>query len=644
VVAPWTVLALIALAFSAGPLMGTIAGIKPSRDDVARGHFYRQWLADLRRVLLSGAWLVGQLLQLALMAIDAIVRALWRTFVSRRRLLEWTTAAAAQASATTELPTLARKHWGVVLAGLGLGGALWALGSPHPVFATLLCAAWTLSPVWTWWVSRPRPTRRVDALSGADRDYLLGVARDTWRLFERCVVPEDHHLPPDNLQIAPHDIVAHRTSPTNIGLYLLATMCAREYGWIGRRDALDRLEATLGGLQALPRHRGHFLNWYDTSQAQALLPQYVSTVDSGNLCVHLLAVAQACLELQGAPSTTRPCAASSPAPRRASTRCARRPRGRRPRASSRSCSMPPTRSPSSGPIPPRRRDASTRRSPSCAACRHRRRRAPAAKRSAVSAGRSRTGWRPCARRCATARAATTRRRASPPSPRPASGWRRSRTSPSSTTASAVSSTSAFASPSTSSTPASTTCSRRRRARPACGRSPRATCRPTHWAALGRPLFACGDLAGLRSWSGSMFEYLMPTLVLDEPHGSLLHAASRAAVEEQIAFARRRHVPWGISESAYAGSDHTLAYQYAPQGVPGLALRRTPLDELVVAPYATALAAQVAPHRAVANLRRLEAARARGRYGFIEALDYTPARQSGTKARPGSRPSWRTTRA
>ncbi|HWK84003.1 MAG TPA: glucoamylase family protein, partial [Caldimonas sp.] len=150
----------------------------------------------------------------------------------------------------------------------------------------------------------------------------------------------------------------------------------------------------------------------------------------------------------------------------------------------------------------------------------------------------------------------------------------------------------------------------------------------HWSALGRPFYAVGALAGLRSWSGSMFEYLMPTLVLDEPHGSVLHSAAQAAVVEQIAFAREHHVPWGISESAYAGSDHTLAYQYAPQGVPKLALRRTPVDELVVAPYATMLAAQVAPHRAASNLHRFEQARARLRYGFIEALDYTPARQSG----------------
>src|SRR6185369_2785019 len=151
-----------------------------------------------------------------------------------------------------------------------------------------------------------------------------------------------------------------------------------------------------------------------------------------------------------------------------------------------------------------------------------------------------------------------------------------------------------------------------------------------WVALGRPFFAVGVTAGLRSWSGSMFEYLMPSLVLDEPPGSVLRDACRAALREQIAFARAHKLPWGVSESAYAGRDHTLAYQYAPQGVPRLALRRTPNDELVIAPYATALAAQIAPHRAATNLRRLEQARARGRYGFIEALDYSPGRQSGAE--------------
>ena len=153
----------------------------------------------------------------------------------------------------------------------------------------------------------------------------------------------------------------------------------------------------------------------------------------------------------------------------------------------------------------------------------------------------------------------------------------------------------------------------------------------HWAALGRPFYAVGTTAGLRSWSGSMFEYLMPTLVLNEPTGSVLFEAGLAALAEQRSFAAAQGVPWGISESAHAGCDHTLAYQYAPQGVPRLALRRTPPDELVIAPYATALAAQLLPHAASMNYAALQGLGARGPMGFIEALDFTPARQAGPHA-------------
>src|SRR5262249_4506849 len=149
--------------------------------------------------------------------------------------------------------------------------------------------------------SRPRPDRRTRVLRMSDRAYLQGVARDTWRLFERCVGAADHHLPPDNLQILPHTQIANRTSPTNIGLYLLSVACARRFGWIGTEDMLTRLEATLQTLSELPRHRGHFLNWYDTQAKAPLLPMYVSSVDSGNLSACLLALAQSCLELASAP-------------------------------------------------------------------------------------------------------------------------------------------------------------------------------------------------------------------------------------------------------------------------------------------------------------------------------------------------------
>ncbi len=629
VVSPAATLLLIALAYSAGPLMGALAAFAPSRDDIAKAHFYAQAVDDLGRALLSGAWQLAQLMQFALMATDAIVRALFRMLVSRRHLLEWTTAAAAQASVTTRLPALLRKHWAAPLASLAFWLVELGLGARQMPLATVLCAIWALSAVWTWWASRPEPARRADTLSPADRAYLADVARDSWRLFERCVGPGDRNLPPDNLQTAPHDMVAHRTSPTNIGLYLLATVCAREFGWIGRSDTAARLEATLATLAGMERHHGHFLNWYDTETARALLPMYLSTVDSGNLCVHLLAVARACLALAAAPdddAAPRAALAASAAriarlraesgvelagpldellaladPLGALTASPPGLRGLLDHAAAELAGETPPREPETPATAPLR--LAWALEDHLAILRSAERDADPGGDTQARLGAIAATCQRLAREARFGFLYDRKRRLFHIGYRVAeqqldAGYY-------DLLASEARATSLWAI--------------------AKGDVP-----AQHWAALGRPFFAVGTRAGLRSWSGSMFEYLMPSLVLDEPFGSVLHGAAQVAVAEQIAYGRERHVPWGISESAYAGSDQTLAYQYAPQGVPRLALRRTPLDELVVAPYATALAAQVTPHRAVANLRRFESRQARDRYGFIEALDYSPGRQSGSE--------------
>ncbi|HEY8144178.1 MAG TPA: glucoamylase family protein, partial [Kofleriaceae bacterium] len=148
---------------------------------------------------------------------------------------------------------------------------------------------------------------------------------------------------------------------------------------------------------------------------------------------------------------------------------------------------------------------------------------------------------------------------------------------------------------------------------------------SHWYRLARPLAPIGRGSMLLSWSGSMFEYLMPSLILEEPSGGLLDRTNRLAVGQQIRFARRRGVPWGISEAAYNARDRQLNYQYGPFGVPELGLRREDEKELVVAPYATALAAMLVPGAARANCERLEGLGARGRFGFYESIDFTPAR-------------------
>ncbi|MBP9906078.1 MAG: carbohydrate-binding protein [Rhodoferax sp.] len=588
---PGLALLVVLAAFSAGPLMGSLAGFLPSRFDTARRHFYGAAWLDLARAGLAGGWLLAQLLQQSMQNLDAIARALYRMAVSRRHLLQWTTAAVAAAQARSELPAVVRQHWREPLLALLLWGALYLGATPMPWLAGAFCLVWGAAPLWTWWGSLPRAPDCDVPLAAADRRYLENIARDTWRLFERCVGPADHHLPPDNLQVLPYDMVAHRTSPTNIGMYLLSVACARTFGWIGTQEMLARLEATLATLHTLARHQGHFMNWYDTRTCEPLLPMYVSTVDSGNLSAHLLATAQACLALAATAEDPQVCQNAIAVARL------------------------------------RLRPWLTRRS------------------ALNAAQRDELKWLLADHR-ATVRSARLDMLAHGLAQPPGKAWSQTRLLALASALRALAWQADF----------SFLYSRSRHlfhigyrvaehqrdagfydllASESRLTSLLAVARGDvpvrHWAALGRPFFVQGSAAGLRSWTGSMFEYLMPGLVLREPAGSVLHEACQAALRAQFAFTRRLGLPWGISESAYAASDDSLAYQYAPQGVPGLALRRTPPDELVIAPYATALAAQWLPHAAMLNFATLEKLGARGRYGFIEALDFTSARRTGEEA-------------
>ena len=636
VLSPWAALALVLAAFLAGPLMGAVAGFAPSRDDVALRHFYWRAATDLLRALCGGLWHLATLLQQALLAVDAIVRALYRMLVSHQRLLQWTTAAAAQVSAKTNLKALLRTHWSLPVVALALLAVLLATGTRHPELALSLCLMWAASAVWIWWVSRVCAPDTNSKLPHQDQAYLEGIARDTWRLFERCVVADDNHLPPDNLQTLPHDMVAHRTSPTNIGLYLLSAACARQFGWIGTQDLLVRLDATMATLATMQRYRGHFMNWYDTQTAAPLLPMYVSTVDSGNLSGHLLAVAQACLELANAPLDQGAPRRAIQASRHRLTPLLHLVPGDSAMSRLLALSDPVTDYASKATDTEHLLDEAAAELIALSASDVQRdpllRATPhdeliwcladhvATLRSALFDAKEITAQ-------GEAAAALRLRKLAQALDQLAwqpdfsflyhrkrhllhIGFRVAEQQLDASFYDLLASESRLASLLAVSK----------------GDVP-----TRHWSSLGRPFYAIGTVAGLRSWSGSMFEYLMPSLVLNEPYGSVLRDACTAALGEQIAFTTAQGMPWGISESAYAGRDETLAYQYAPQGVPRLALRRTPPDELVIAPYATALAALVAPHRATLNFAALEKLSARGRYGFIEALDYSPSRQTGTDA-------------
>ena len=159
-----------------------------------------------------------------------------------------------------------------------------------------LAVLWIASPAVARWVSlSPLVAGRVP-VSEPDARALRLIARRTWRYFETFVTAADHMLPPDNFQEDPTPVLAHRTSPTNLGLYLLSAVSARDFGWAGTTETIERLEATLATMGSLQRFRGHFYNWYDTGDLRPLDPRYVSSVDSGNLAGHLIAIANACRE------------------------------------------------------------------------------------------------------------------------------------------------------------------------------------------------------------------------------------------------------------------------------------------------------------------------------------------------------------
>ncbi|HEU5133198.1 MAG TPA: protein ndvB, partial [Pyrinomonadaceae bacterium] len=257
-------------------------------------HFWSRW-GDFRtntaQIALSFVFLPHQ----AWLMCDAIVRAVYRQFISRKKLLEWVSAAEAERSLRNSLESFI---WFMLPALIVTLAALAATMSfkPRslPEMGTLF-VIWMVAPFIAYLVSKPRPAVRK-LLNEEDKAFARLIARRTWRFFETFVGPEDNWLPPDNYQEDPAPVVAHRTSPTNMGLLLLGNHSARDLGYLAALELIERQELTFATLAKLGRMHGHFFNWYDTKTLEPLLPQYISTVDSGNLAGHLIAVKQACIE------------------------------------------------------------------------------------------------------------------------------------------------------------------------------------------------------------------------------------------------------------------------------------------------------------------------------------------------------------
>ena len=507
----WTAIALAAIALPSCLRVLQLAGGPPRLQSWPA--FLRTAVTeldtDLARALLQLAFLANQ----AAETVHAIAVTLVRIGITKNRLLEWETAAAS--AHRGGLPRVTKFLADMIASPLLALSALAFIIGIHPqaLPASMpVLMLWAVAPLVAFALSRPVPNRRA-VLNTEDREFLQGIARKTWQYFETYVGPKDHALPPDNVQIVPELTIAHRTSPTNIGMSLLADVAAHDLGFIDTDALARRIDATLTTVEGLERFEGHLLNWYDTRTLAPLAPSYISTVDSGNLAGALLTLSVALGQLHLDTLAARAVAlfdgmnfAFLYDPQRQLFSIGYR---------LANDEGPGVHDPSFYDLL-----ASEARLASFLAI-------------------------------------------------------------------------------------------------AKGDVPE-----SHWFHLGRAVTSLRGAPVLLSWSATMFEYLMPLLIMRSYPDTLLDESCRMVVRRQIEYAASRDVPWGISESAYNIVDRHETYQYKAFGIPGLGLKRGLGDELVVAPYATALATTIDAPRSAANLRRLSAAGLEGDYGYFDAIDYT----------------------
>jgi len=621
----------------------------------------------------------------AFYSLDAILRTVWRMLVSHNNLLQWNPFSNGVHRAENDFAASFRTMWIAPLTAALVLACLIIIRPGALLFALPVLVLWFASPAVTWWVSQPVVKEGI-ILQEEQILFLQKTARRTWAFFETFVGAVDHWLPPDNYQEQPGPVIAHRTSPTNIGLSLLANLSAYDFGFITQGEFLRRTANTFNTMEKLDRYRGHFYNWYDTQTLKILPPHYISTVDSGNLCGHLLTLKWGLLELPdrqflcerwfaGILDTCR--VLQDIAPKESRHELDMFINNHKALAALKETSVNNLWRHLDGLI----KSASILAADFEAApqshaywwaqalvrqCRDAADELltlcpwgtldiPSARIGLIledigiptlrEAADLSAKWLPVIEK-AIKREATAIEQAWIDTFQQQSmegyfhagerlsvirfliqkidefsamdhsflydkgrqlltigysvGERRRDKSFYDLLASEARLSSFVAI--------------------AQGHLPQ-----ENWFALGRMLTNPGGEPVLLAWDGSMFEYLMPLLIMPNYENTLLDQTYRAAVKRQIEYGRKKGVPWGVSESGYSLTDVHLNYQYRAFGVPGLGLKRGLSDDLVIAPYATALALIIAPEEACANLQRLVAEDMLGAYGFYEAMDFTPAR-------------------
>jgi len=620
----------------------------------------------------------------AYISTDAILRTLWRIFFSHKNLLEWNPSGFAKKH-HENLFTLYKSMWFAPLLSVALFILLLNL-FPHTIFITTpFLVVWILSPCIVNWISTPRPVLRTK-ITEIQKKYLRELSRKTWNFFETYVTENDNWLPIDNLQQYPIAIIAHRTSPTNIGVSLLANLSAVDFGYITISQLLERTSNTFKTLNKLEKYEGHFYNWYDTQSLVPLHPRYISTVDSGNLAGHLLTLRQGLFEMlnrkiikdnlwDGLYDTIRIIVKKIPLDEKAliedfQTAFEVEHLARPTDLSELKNSLERVSELLNDLLIKEKVKANTE-----------------AFEWIISLQNQVKGWlhemllllplidinkvpekfrglsvfqnTPSLLQLAqidtdfkTELISFHNGNKTNEEYRWALDFEKSIANISTSAKERIARIHQLASQCSDFADMNYNflydktqhllaigynvdehhrdtgfydllASEARLGlfvAIAQGKIPQES-----WFALGRRLTVADSTPVLISWSGSMFEYLMPNLVMPLYERTLLDNTSRGSVKKQIAYGKEQGVPWGISESCYNMVDAHLTYQYRAFGVPELGFKRGLGLDLVIAPYATVMALMVDPAAACKNLERLQAKGYEGRFGFFESIDYTPSR-------------------
>jgi cellobiose phosphorylase len=621
----------------------------------------------------------------AFYSMDAILRTCWRLFLSKKRLLEWNSAARDEHHNRFKLIESYRTIWISPFIAILSAICLMILYPKMLFMVWPIIVLWMVFPGIAWWISRPLSSYEAKLTSKQLR-FLGELSRKTWSFFETFVGPGDNWLPPDNFQEQPLPVVAHRTSPTNIGLSLLANLSAYDFGFIFTRELLERTSNTFNTMILMETYHGHFYNWYDTQSMKPLRPLYISSVDSGNLAGHLLTLKQGLLSLpdqkifeprvfEGIRVTLQILIEKAEKKLPLQVLQFRKYLNAIINEGSKTLSFMlkgiEKLSVSSAEIvnsftydnSEQYRVWANNLSRQC--------------KGALEELSILTPWMshqaspeildrykyidsvPTLRDIAN----TGPEEFNFPGPLTTVGmnsvadetdeeFRRQFSKSVDSAKERIAFIEALASQagefanmeysflydkSTRLQTVGYNVEDRQRdssyydllASEARLSSFVAIARDQipqeSWFAFGRLLTIINGEPILLSWSGSMFEYLMPLLVMPTYENSLLYQTCKGAVIRQIEYGKYRGVPWGISESGYNSVDVLQNYQYRAFGVPGLGLKRGLSEDLVIAPYATALALMVLPEEACENLERLDKEGFMGNYGFYEAIDYTTPR-------------------